>query len=236
VSYTAPSAFGGTDTFTYDVADSFGAIDTGTVSITVVPNNAPVAADDNANTAFATPVNVPVLANDTDADGDAISVTSFDATSAHGGSVTKNNDGTLTYSPAATFAGTDTFGYVITDSEGATDPATVAITVAADPSPNAFDDAAKVKQGKSVTIDVLRNDSDPAGQPIHIVRADAVGTRGGKVVVNSNGTITYTAPKNAIRPDSFTYTISDPFGGTDTATVQVTIIVPPKRNSRNPPD
>jgi len=223
VTYTPAPGFSGADTFGYTIADASGQTDGATVTINVAANNAPVASDDDASTKFGTPVTVPVLANDSDPDGDVVSIASFDATSAHGGSVTKNADGTLTYTPAPNFSGTDTFSYTAADPFGATDGATVTIDVAADPSPNAFDDTAQVKAGKTVVINVLANDSDPDGEPLTIVTADSRGTNGGKVVVNKNGTISYTAPKKGVKTDTFTYTISDPYGGTDTATVTVKI-------------
>src|SRR5262249_6905513 len=59
-------------------------------------NHPPVAVDDNAITSAVTPVTVAVLANDSDPDGDSLSIRSF--TQASHGTVTKNLDNTLTYS------------------------------------------------------------------------------------------------------------------------------------------
>lgn len=230
VTYTPTTGFTGDDTFNYVASDPTEQTSSAVVTVTVgPPDRAPDAIDDNANTSVDSPVTVPVLANDSDPDGDAISVTAFDVSSAHGGSIAKNDDGTLTYTPSAGYTGSDVFNYTISDPSGKTDSAAVTVDVAAAPPPNAFDDTARVKSGKSVTISVLDNDSDPMGFPMTIASADSRGVRGGKVVVNQNGTITYTAPKKAVKSDSFTYTITDPYGQTDTATVYVKITSPPKK-------
>ena len=100
-----------------------------------IDNRAPVAAADSVATDEDTAVVIPLadlLANDTDADGDTLSVTAFDAASAMGGTITDNGNGTLTYTPAADFNGQDTFEYTIGDgvAPGNTDTATVTVTVA----------------------------------------------------------------------------------------------------------
>src|SRR5690606_7466468 len=131
LTYTPDADFHGTDGFTYTVSDGKGGTDTASVAVTVAPvNDAPVAADDTAGTAAGTAVTVSVLANDSDVDGDTLSVGSF--TQGANGSVTDNGDGTLTYAPNAGFAGTDSFSYTATDGQGGTDTATVTVTVAAD--------------------------------------------------------------------------------------------------------
>ena len=81
-------------------------------------NDAPVAANDAAATAEDTAVVIPVLANDTDLDGDTLSVSSV-GTPAHGGAAI-NPDGTITYTPAANYNGTDSFTYTIGDGNGGT--------------------------------------------------------------------------------------------------------------------
>lgn len=91
-------------------------------------NRPPVAVGDRATTRTGTPVTIPVLANDSDPNGDRLSVVSV-STPAHG-SVAVNADGTLTYRPAAGFAGgTDTFTYTISDGRYRTGTATVTVTV-----------------------------------------------------------------------------------------------------------
>jgi subtilisin-like proprotein convertase family protein len=94
-----------------------------------INNRAPTAVNDSLTTAEDTPTNIAVLSNDTDVDGDALSVSAFAATSAQGGTVSKNADGTLRYTPAADFNGTDSFTYTVSDGIGGTATATVNMTV-----------------------------------------------------------------------------------------------------------
>lgn len=91
------------------------------------PNEPPIAADDIAFTTRDTPVLIDVLANDSDPDGDALAIQSF--TQPANGSVNDNGDGTLTYTPAPGFSGTDRFDYVVHDDRGGAAAATVSVTV-----------------------------------------------------------------------------------------------------------
>ncbi|UWQ93542.1 tandem-95 repeat protein (plasmid) [Rhodobacteraceae bacterium M382] len=116
---------------TYDVVDNYTGTDTATVSVTVNGrNDAPVANDDVATTDEDTPVDIDVLANDSDVDAtDILMAMSF---SADNGTVDLNNDGTLRYTPNANFFGTDTITYTVMDDSGAannSDTATVTVTV-----------------------------------------------------------------------------------------------------------
>jgi hypothetical protein len=92
----------------------------------------PVALDDSASTAPATPVVIDVDANDSDEDGnlrrDQVTITQQPAN----GTVTCNNQSDCTYTPKAGFVGTDTFTYEICDWTGLCDTATVTVTVTAD--------------------------------------------------------------------------------------------------------
>lgn len=87
----------------------------------------PVAADDAASTAVDTPVQVAVLGNDSDTDGDTLAV--VEATSGAHGSTAVNPDGTITYMPAPGFVGNDTFTYTVSDGKGGTSTATVTVEV-----------------------------------------------------------------------------------------------------------
>jgi hypothetical protein len=91
-------------------------------------NSAPVAAADTASTAPSTAVTIGVLANDTDADGDPLTVTSV-TTPAHGTAVA-NANGTVTYTPASGYTGSDTFQYSISDGQGGSASGSVNVTVA----------------------------------------------------------------------------------------------------------
>ncbi len=93
-------------------------------------NDPPVAVDDSNTTPENTPVTIDVLNNDSDIDGDTLTVDSV--TQGTSGSVT-NNGNDVTYTPAPGFSGTDSFTYTISDGNGGTDMATVTVTVTGTP-------------------------------------------------------------------------------------------------------
>jgi CshA-type fibril repeat protein len=222
IRYTPNANFNGTDTITYTISDGNGGFSTATVTVTVNPvNDAPVAIDDAATTREDTPVTIPVLANDFDVDGDPLTVT---AASAPNGTVTINADGTITYTPNRDFNGNDLITYTITDGKGGFSTVTIGVTVtvvASNDPPVAVNDTAATNEDTPVTIPVLANDSDPEGNPLTVTAATAAN---GVVVVNANGTVSYTPNANFNGTDTITYTVSDGQGGFSTATVTVTVI------------
>ena len=225
VNYTPASSYSGPDSFDYTVSDGNGGTDTGTVNLTVLasPNNPPVATDDSASTLRDTPVTVDVLANDTDVDGDTLSITSV-TSPAHGTAAI--NNGKVSYTPTSGYTGADTFDYTVSDGNGGTDTGTVNVTVTAPPNhpPVATDDFAITQRNTLVTVNVLANDTDADGDTLSVtgVTSPAHGT----AVVN-NGKVDYTPASSYTGPDSFDYTVSDGNGGTDTGTVNVTVNAPP---------
>ena len=97
------------------------------IVVTVYPvNDAPEATNDTSNTAEGASVVIDVLANDTDLDGDSLTITSATATE---GTVTVNANNTLTFTPAANFSGTATINYSISDGNGGTSTAQAFIEV-----------------------------------------------------------------------------------------------------------
>ncbi len=221
--YTPNADFNGTDTFTYTIDDGNGGTDTATVTVTVgAVNDAPVATDDAVGTNEDTPVTVDVLPNDSDPDGDTLTVTAV--TQGTNGSVTIDPvSGNPVYTPNADFNGTDTFTYTIDDGNGGTDTATVTVTVGAvNDAPVAVDDSIGTDEDVPVTVDVLPNDSDPDGDTL-TVTAVTQGTNGSVAIDPVSGNPVYTPNADFNGTDTFTYTIDDGNGGTDTATVTVTV-------------
>jgi hypothetical protein len=131
LTYTPAANYNGPDSFTFRANDGSADSNVAVVSMTVVPvNDSPAAANDSAATNQGAPVTISVLSNDSDIDGDALSVTS--ATAPAHGSVTVNADNTtITYRPAAGFSGSDSFSYTVSDGNGGSATATVAVTVRA---------------------------------------------------------------------------------------------------------
>jgi hypothetical protein len=221
VTYTPVANYNGTDTFTYTVSDGNGGSATATVTVTIgADNDAPVAGADSATTPEDTAVTVTVLANDTDADNDALDVVSV--TQGTNGTVTLNADETITYTPALSFYGTDTFTYTVGDGNGGSATATVTITITSvNDAPVANADTALVAEDGSVAVTVLANDDDADNDTLTVTSV----TQGahGAVVIDANQTVSYSPAANYNGTDTFTYTVSDGNGGTATATVTVTI-------------
>ena len=215
----APNAnFCGTpDVFTYTLSPG-GSVATVTVTVTCV-NDAPVAVADAASTNEDAAVTVSVLANDTDVEGNTLSVSAV--TQGTKGAVTINANSTVTYTPNANANGADSFTYTVSDGT-ATDTVAVSITInGVNDAPDAVNDVAATAEDTVVTIPVLANDVDVDGNPLQVT-AVTQGTKGA-VTINANGTVTYTPALNTNGADAFTYTISDGNGGSDTATVTVSV-------------
>ncbi len=102
-----------------------------------------------------------MLANDSDPDGDTLTVT--DATTPADGTVVVNEDGTVFYTPAAGFSGTDTFDYTITDGT-ATDTATVTVAVG-NGTPTAVDDEASTRRNQPSTSPCWPTTPTPTATP-----------------------------------------------------------------------
>jgi outer membrane protein OmpA-like peptidoglycan-associated protein len=225
VSYTPAAGYVGTDSFTYTITDGFGGSDTATVTITIGTggNRPPVAANDSAQTPPATPVRIPVLGNDSDPDGDGLSVTSV-STPAHGAAVI-NSDGTLTYTPAVGFEGSDVFSYVVSDGRGGTATAQVTVQVGAGANapPVARDDVIGVLKGGGVDIPVLDNDSDPDGDLLRVIRVENLGPHQATLTINPNGTIRFEHIHGTNGPGRIRYTITDDNGHEVSAIVTVNV-------------
>src|SRR5207253_2894238 len=217
VTYTPALNYNGPDSFTYTISDGHAGTATASVAVTITAaNDAPLAANDASTTAEDTAVSIAVLANDTDVDGDALTV-SVAGTPAHG-STLANADGTITYTPAANYNGADSFTYTISDGHGGTATGTVSVSVTAvNDAPLAANDPGTTAEAPAVptrrSSDLTDVDGDAltvsvAGTPAH-----------GSTLANADGTITYTPAANYNGADSFTYTISDGHGGMATGTV-----------------
>jgi len=127
--YTPAINYNGPDSVDYTVTDGI-LTDVGTLNITVTAeNDEPVAVDDSVTTNEDTPITILVLDNDSDIDGDEITVTI--ATSDEG-LVVINSDGTITFTPNLDFVGEATVSYTISDGNGGTDIAIVTITILED--------------------------------------------------------------------------------------------------------
>ncbi|MBI9115896.1 Ig-like domain-containing protein [Sanguibacter suaedae] len=218
VTYAPRENFAGRDVFTYTIQDTAGNRATAAVQVEVV-NTAPDAVDDSTSVPGATPAVLDLVANDSDPNGDALTVRSADLMSAEGGTVTVT-DGVATYTPAPGFRGTDTFTYTVEDSRGASDVATVTVTVTNN-APVAVDDTVSGNIGVAIPVDVRANDSDLDEDALAV--SVLTGPSHGTLTLAADGTGTYRPNPGYSGPDSFTYRVSDGFGGTDDATVTISV-------------
>jgi len=149
------------------------------VVVVPAPNNAPVSNDDAATTTEGTSIDIDILANDTDADGDSLSISSVSQPA--NGSVVVNADETITYTPITGFTGEDSFTYTVDDGKGGTSSATVIITVnpAAPASPVRVNDYVSFRYGRmlfnrrtgqmSMDVMITNTSSQTIGGPLQLV-------------------------------------------------------------------
>jgi filamentous hemagglutinin family protein len=192
----------------------------------------PMALSDEATTHMGDPVSGNVLSNDTPPEGGeltAILVTEPE----HGELVEFDEEtGDYTYEPDDGYVGTDTFTYIATDGEDATDLVLVTITVTNTP-PDLAPDTTTTDIGDAVVIDVLANDSDPDGDPLTV---DSFAYEGaGTLVLNEDGTFAYTPAEGFAGEDTFTYSAADGEVGAEPAEATVTITVNPGEEPPPPP-
>ncbi|WP_143686201.1 tandem-95 repeat protein, partial [Vibrio campbellii] len=203
--FTPADNFNGEATISYTVSD--GALeDSAEVSVTVNPiNDAPVANDDSAVTDEDTPVTINVLPNDTDVDGDTLSIVNASVPAEQG--MVEIVDGKLIFTPAENFNGEATISYTVSDGE-LEDSAEASVTVnPINDAPVANDDSAVTDEDTPVTIDVLTNDTDVDGDTLTIVNASVPADQGAVEIVD--GKLVFTPAENFNGEATISYTVSD---------------------------
>ncbi|MEM7132187.1 MAG: Ig-like domain-containing protein, partial [Chloroflexota bacterium] len=227
--YTPDTNFVGDDSFTYQISDGRGGSDTAEVIITVTQGNRlPVANDDSASTANTQVLQgSSVLANDSDPDGDELTIDTVPVSAPSHGTLVINPDGTFRYTPNASFIGDDSFTYQISDGRGGSATAEVTITVTqGNRAPVARDDRAILVQDQVLNGEnLLANDSDPEGDALSINTVPIVNTKHGTLVINADGSFIYTPNGGYLGTDTFTYQLMDSNGSRDTANVIIVIDV-----------
>ncbi len=197
-------------------------------SVATVGNASPVAAADTVAVESGQTITIDVLKNDTDDDGDTLSIASV-TQGAHG-SVTISDNNTITYTPEADYSGADSFTYMASDGKGGSSTGSVSVTVSSsgnnppngtNENPTAVGLTATTRSNTAITIDVLSHVSDPDGDTLTLSNYSngSFGT-----VSLSDGKLIYT-PQNAyVGEDSFSYTVSDGKGGTAVGQITVRVL------------
>ena len=186
-----------------------------------------------------------LLANDSDPDGHAITVTEINGNAVTNGqtvtlangSLTINTDGSFDFTPDAGFTGQQNFIYTIDDAIDGADAASVTIDVTppATALPDAVDDSYSVDQDTTLNVTagtgLLANDTDPDGHSFTVTAIDGNAVTNGQTVTLANGSLTinedgsfdFTPNAGFFGQQTFTYTIDDTIDGTDTATVTIDV-------------
>ena len=205
--FASSSTFSGDVPVNYTAVNAEGSTDTATLEIKVIPvvsagNDNPIAQNDTATTEAGVSVTSNALANDSDPDGNLLTITAATqgATTlvvngstpntvsgvdsagnpvANAGTLVLNPNGTYTFVPAAGFTGTiDPVTYTISDGNGGTDTAVINISVYPNSGNNVFanDDANSGPKGSTMNGNVLTNDFDPENSTFTVTAATANGT------------------------------------------------------------
>jgi|GEM_PF-746722 len=192
-----------------------------TTTITTLGDTPPVATNDTYNiTTNAVNVTLNVLANDYDANNNTLTIINT-TTPLHG---TTSTNGTYAfYTPTTNYSGPDAFQYTISDNNGSNATATVTLTVhPTNHPPIAHNDTLTMNQyGPTTAIHVLANDTDQDADTLTITTITQPSH--GNATHNTT-TVFYTPTPTYYGADTMTYTISDGFGGTATATINITIL------------
>nr|WP_243197048.1 tandem-95 repeat protein [Vibrio parahaemolyticus] len=207
--------------FTFDIIDDEDIVVSGSANLDILPiNDAPNAENDVITTEEDTAVTIDVLVNDSDVEGDALSIQSASVPKEQG--TVEVVDGKLVFTPAENFNGEATISYIVTDGD-LTDEAKVSVTVTpVNDSPVAVDDTTSIQEDTAVTIDVLTNDTDVDGDKLSIESASVPKEQGTVEVVD--GKLVFTPAENFNGDAEITYTVTD---GELTDEAKVTVTVNP---------
>jgi hypothetical protein len=182
-----------------------------------VRQRAPITEDDSATTDEGMVVDIAVLANDRDPDGDALRVVGVSR--AANGWVLVNGDHTLRYHPDTGFAGRDGFVYWVDDGHGGAGTAFVTVHVndVAD-APVAESQVVETDEDTALAIALVASDADRDRLAFAIERPPAHGS-----LVGEPPELSYVPDADYNGPDRFVFAVDDGRGGSDTGTVSITI-------------
>jgi hypothetical protein len=224
IGFTPDADFHGEASFTYTVSDGKGGVDTARVLVEVAPvNDAPIATDDRLTTAEDSAIRMArgfFTGDDHDVDGDPLRIVSVQKAEHGTVELTKNH---VVFTPDADFNGEASFTYTISDGHGGLDTATVRVQVTpVNDAPVATCDNVYTDEDTPAVFNERRlssDDFDVDGDRLKVISVQDA--EQGTVLLNADGTVTFTPDADFNGEASFTYTVSDGKGGFDTAGVKV---------------
>jgi hypothetical protein len=238
VTFTPTPGYTGAASFTYAISDGQGGTATGTVNLTVTAsaNNPPVATSDSGFSIVQNDVLTisasALLANDTDLDGDTLTITGVSG-GLHGAASFDAQTNTVSFTPTAGYTGLASFIYTVSDGHGGTANGTVSLNVTALPNtaPVANNDAGfATVRNTALNIQsgsLLANDVDADGDPLTITGIVAGSASNGIATFNAQtNAITFIPTAGYVGLASFSYSVSDGRGGSAAATVSLNVIPP----------
>ncbi|HTW70835.1 MAG TPA: right-handed parallel beta-helix repeat-containing protein [Acetobacteraceae bacterium] len=234
LTYSPAAGFFGTDSFIFQATDPDGEESQATVTVGVTPvDQRPVATAETLNVIHDAP-QIIVLSG-TDAQIPASELIYTIVTEPTHGTLTQvsGSPNSFTYTPNSGYLGTDSFSFTVTDTGNppgnlsnamTSAPATVSLDVT-DPAPVGVPDSYTTREGVPLTVaaaqGVLANDTDSAGDPLAATLATTVSH--GTLVLNSNGSFTYTPAAGFTGTDSFTYVPDGTYVAGSPTTVTITV-------------
>jgi VCBS repeat-containing protein len=215
--YKPVAGFVGNDNFTVKANDVYGDSNIATIAVVIHPfNHLPVSADINFD--IEQNNNLTGQLKSTDTDNNPITYNIVNNTS--NGTVTLNNDGSFTYTPADGFTGNDTFTYCATDWKGSGNIATVKINIhPLNHLPVAENMTLRVAENENITCNLLATDGDGDNIFYNIINKPL----NGAIILNNNGTFTYIPRKGLVGSDAFTYVATDWQGKSNLGTISIDI-------------
>jgi hypothetical protein len=214
VTFTPATNFQGTVTLPYSITDGFGATNSAVITVSIT-NRPPLAVNDSTNTFPNVAVTVRPLGNDSDADGDTLTIISVSATNGTAQIIGGTN---VVVTPATNFTGAVTVGYTIIDGFGGTNSAVITVIAGSRP-PVAVNDTNSTPRNVAVTIRPLLNDSDPDND---VLTVTSVSPTNGTAQIIGGTNVLFTPATNFVGLATIGYTITDGFYTTN-ATIFVTV-------------
>ena len=233
--YVPKANFSGTDAFTYEVCDNSAPVqcEQATVMLTILPiNDQPVATDENLTTNEEMIVSGDLADNVSDLEGDALTFAVVGGTApiSEEGTLSFNSNGSYTFTPAPDFSGTVTFDYSVCDNGTPARCATATVTIIVNPvndSPNVTEAVVILDEDSELNGSLVDNASDPDGDALIFTVVD--GTQPdpteGVLVLNPDGTFTFTPTDNFNGTVTFTYQVCDDADPSLCGQSTVTIVV-----------